>query len=246
MRQQNNQNPNLPITPNEISEAVVIFHEILLLKDLYLPRDKLLLKAARMTLPILELAITFFQIMDRNRTCFSSYHSRYPVIVENHDSHNYYPTHTEEFFLHRFDMSIYVEEHHLNLDFGNLEGSVCKEINEYSHRFDEYLPYVERIKVGYDALSEIIDPLSPKQPIKFELKKERDWALQYVQCCKDMEVIILQLVDGFQLNFTDALNLPNSSLGREIFQESGTVGLQLKLRSLKEHLDEEIDVAHSF
>ena len=61
-----------------------------------------------------------------------------------------------------------------------------------------------------------------------------------------MEVIILQLVDGFQLNFTDALNLPNSSLGREIFQESGTVGLQLKLRSLKEHLDEEIDVAHSF
>ena len=62
MRQQNNQNPNLPITPNEISEAVVIFHEILLLKDLYLPRDKLLLKAARMTLPILELAITFFQI----------------------------------------------------------------------------------------------------------------------------------------------------------------------------------------
>ena len=62
------------ITPEEINYAVIVFHEILLKKDLY-TRDQDLIQAARITLPIIDMAISLQHLMDVNCFCFLRYHS---------------------------------------------------------------------------------------------------------------------------------------------------------------------------
>jgi hypothetical protein len=226
-----------PLSPSEITEAAIIFNEINLQRELYLPRDKVLLGAARMTLPILSMAITFHSIMEHNRQCIQRYHSRIDITDALNDRTSYFPTQSTEFFLHRSDMSTYVEEHDLCLDFGNAEGSLGEEVSLYSHRFDEYIEFINDIKLGYTSLCE------KTSSMKFVTEEEKEWALQYVQCCRDMELIIQQLVDGFQLNFMDPCKLLNSAFGVSLFNERGSILVRRKLDRLQEHLDYELSIA---
>ena len=226
-----------PITPSEITDAAIIFHEINLQRALYLPRDKVLLGAARMSLPILSMAITFHSIMEHNRQCISRYHSQIDITDALNDRTSYFPTEATDFFLHRSDMSIYVEEYDLCLDFGNVEGSLGEEVSLYSHRFDEYIDFINNINVGYNSLCE------KTCSMEFVTEEEKEWALQYVQCCRDMELIIQQLVDCFQLNFMDPCKLLNSAFGVSLFNERGSVLVRRKLDRLQEHLEYELSIA---
>ncbi len=222
-----------PITPQEINEAVIIFHEILLKKDLY-PRDQDLLMAARMTPPIIDMAISLHSLMDVNRFCFMRYFRRSQV--DDEDGSPNFPNQSTEFFLHRCDMSTHVEEHCLFIDFGNREGSICEEVTNLSHRFDEYKEFISNTRDGFDALQEATDQM------QFKTREERDFAAAYTQCSEDMENILIQLVDAFQLNFMDPRKLIQSAIGQRILNEVGSRVLKVKLERLQEYLDSEFQL----
>ena len=238
--------PVPPITPDEITDAVISFHQLLLEKYLYLPRDKELLEAARMTPVLIRLSLDLYSILQMNRDSFSKYHDQNPHITRDHDINGYFPDYETDFYLHRSDMSIYIEEHELWLDFGNRDGTQGEEVTRYSHRFDEYLPIVERVKDGYEALIQKIKPDSPKYKMTFTSDEENKWAFQYVQCCRDMELVAMQLVDGLQLHFTDAVTFRNSRLGREILNERGSILLERKLTELEAIQAEELSLTHGW
>jgi hypothetical protein len=79
--------------------------------------------------------------------------------------------------------------------------------------------------------------------MEFVTQEEKDWALQYVQCCRDMELIIQQLVDCFQLNFMDPRKLLNSAFGISLFNERGSIVTRRKIDRLQDHLDYELSIA---
>ena len=222
-----------PITPQEINEAVITFHEILLKKDMYL-RDQELLQAARMTSPIIDMAISLHSLMDVNRSCFSRYFRRSQVDYD--DGSPNFPTCSTEFFLHRCDMSTHVEELGLFIDFGNREGSICEEVTEFSHRFDEYKVFISNTRDGFDALHEATDQMA------FRTEEERDLAAGYTRCSEDMENILMQLVDAFQLNFMDPRNLSRSVIGQRMLNEVGGRVLRFKLERLQQYLDSEFQL----
>lgn len=234
----------IPITPFDIEGAVHLFYGLIQKEELY--RTNQLLIPIRMTYPIVDMAISLHSIMDDNRTCFSAYFERInSESTDNHPISPNYPTTTDERYLHRSDMSIYAEEHGLLLDYGNREGSLCEEITQYSHVFDEYMPHIKRIEYGYKALREITKPLPPNthQPMKFDNVNDQKWALSYVNVCHDLEDIIKPLLDKVLLNFSDPRSFLTSRTGQSVFDEPGTLLLKLKLERLKEYLDEEQSVA---
>ena len=220
----NRTQPSL-ITPDEINYAVIVFHEILLKKDLY-PLDQDLLQAARMTSPIIDMAISLQHLMDVNRESFLRCHSR-----------QRFPTYSTEFFLHRSDMSTYVEENNLFIDFGNREGSIGEAVTEFSSRFIEYKPFIREIKQRFCQLRDATNDT------QFGTKKERDFVRGYDQCRQDMEHILLQLVDAFQLNFMDPRKLIESDIGQRLLREPGTMVLRAKIDRLQEYLDTEFQIA---
>ena len=134
-------------------------------------------------------------------------------------------------------MSTHVEENNLYLDFGNREGSICKAVTEFSSRFVEYKQYISDIRQRFNQLQEVADRM------EFRTKKERDFVSGYNQCSEDMEHILLQLVDAFQLNFMDPQKLIESDVGQRIFRKKGTMVLRAKVDWLQEYLDSEFQVA---
>ncbi len=191
------------------------------------PEDYHLLIMARMTEPILSMALDLHVIMVKNRECWK-------CSGEGDDSGNDRAESLRiELLLHRSDMSTHVVENELHIEFGNVEGSMAEEVRNYSHRFDGYRSFISDLREGYMALAEEIK------------RKGRDFATPYVNYLSSMDLVASTLVDDFLLRFTDPGDSLDSSVGRRILQECG-IGrrrvLQLKMERLRQYVASEYAV----
>ena len=136
------------LTPSEIGSAIGELNALMLHTVANkVTEDYQMLLFARMTEPILSIALDLYDIMKKNKECSIIFHE-WVTDDERIDTSNYAHGRT---LLHRSDMTKNLVKYELHIDFGSVEG-YAKEIATYSHRFDGYRSLIRSLRDGYVEL----------------------------------------------------------------------------------------------
>ena len=221
---------NLSVTPGEVRSAIEELNALSLhTVSNEVPKDNALLMLARMTEPIMSMALDMYDIMAKNEECIAIFQGR----MTGDDVFDAGDSLHEELLLHRQDMTTYIVENKLWIEFGCVEGSLrAREVACYSRRFEGYRAFIRDLRVGYIALAKEIK------------QKEQCFAMAYMDCCNSMDFVASSLVDDFLLRFADPEDSVKSDIGQGILRElGGDHVLRLKLDRLQRYVESEHVVA---
>ena len=224
------------MTPTDIGSAIEELGALSLhVVSNMVPNDYDLLMLARMTEPILNIAMDLHDVMAANKECCTII--RRLTGEETDRCNDREEALRDERYLHRCDMSTHIVENGLQIEFGSVEGSIGEEVRSYTHRFDIYRSFISDLRGGYKALVE-----------EMGKNNSRSFAAPYADCCSSMDSVASGLVDDFLLRFADPGKSLHSDIGRRILQECGSGSrhvLRLKMERLQQYVESEYAIRAS-